>query len=231
LAASPALAHTHRSYWPAGSDPKTNYAAPHPCFTNSKSCINAGVYYLDTARKRLGQPAYKLPANFAGLSPGKQAFILTNLDRIQYHLPAIPGLTQTLDRDALVTGVDAGGDPRSTASQAPAYTANWAGPFPNLVFAYEAWMYDDGYGSPNLDCTSRHATGCWGHRHDILWNFGGGYFGTGPMAMGAAAVQGRGYATLIVRGTGNYHPRYVYTWKQAKADGAGTHSYFVSKPS
>ena len=31
-----------------------------------------------------------------------------------------------------------------------------------------AWMYDDGYGGTNLDCTSPGDPDCWGHRDNIL---------------------------------------------------------------
>ncbi len=31
-----------------------------------------------------------------------------------------------------------------------------------------AWMYDDGYGGTNRDCTSPTDPGCWGHRDNIL---------------------------------------------------------------
>ena len=31
-----------------------------------------------------------------------------------------------------------------------------------------AWMYNDGYGGTNLDCTSPSDPACWGHRDNIL---------------------------------------------------------------
>ena len=33
-------------------------------------------------------------------------------------------------------------------------------------------MYDDGLGSGNLVCTRSNMTGCWGHRDNILGNYG-----------------------------------------------------------
>src|SRR5438445_624555 len=82
----------------------------------------------------------------------------------------------------------------------------WPCGFPNLPLAYEAWMYDDGPGSGNLDCPRAGASGCWGHRHDILWDFGPG----GALAMGAAAgtdPSGQsGFAMLLVQGDSTYHP-------------------------
>ena len=249
LGASGALASTGNALqpWPAGSNPPSNYpskpgteigsaATPLPQACSSaptgSTCVNAAVYYLDKARARLGQPAYKLPADFVKLGAVKEDFILTNLDRTLYKLPPIPGLTRALDQDALTTGVDngSGADPHPTGPNIQSYTANWAGAFYNLPLAYEAWMFDDGYGSFNADCTSPSDPGCWGHRHDILWEFTS--YGTGPLAMGAAGVKGRGYAMLIVRGASSaYKPKYNYTWKQAQKDGAGSHTYKVSQPS
>ncbi len=34
-----------------------------------------------------------------------------------------------------------------------------------------AWMYNDGWGGTNLDCSTPSAPGCWGHRDNILGNW------------------------------------------------------------
>ena len=44
-------------------------------------------------------------------------------------------------------------------------------------------MYDDGPHSPNMDCTSATASGCWDHRRNILSNYGP------HPAVGAAATK------------------------------------------
>ncbi len=71
------------------------------------------------------------------------------------------------------------------------WAANWAGDFPAAVWAYLTWMYDDGYSSPNVDCATPSAQGCWGHRHDILARFSPG----GTLEMGAADLNDNSYAT------------------------------------
>ncbi len=38
----------------------------------------------------------------------------------------------------------------------------------NPLEALYFWMYDDGTGSANVDCTPSNQTGCWGHRENIL---------------------------------------------------------------
>jgi hypothetical protein len=94
--------------------------------------------------------------------------------------------------------------------------------YDNAPMAYEAWMWDDGLGSSNGDCTQPNRSGCWGHRHNVLWKFNRG----ARLAMGAAAGRDRyghrSYAMLLVGGLRLvYKPAYVYTWRRAVADGAG----------
>ena len=227
--ASPALASV-----PAGSDPPANFAPrplPSACRTapTSATCVNAGVYYLDRGRARLNQPAYKLPANFPALAPDQQALILTNLDRILYRLPPIPGVAAGLDSDSYV-GMRDLADPSPSVPILFNYTSNWGGGQPNFTIAYETWMYDDGRGSPNADCTATSLDLCWGHRHTVLQRF----VGYGPMAMGAAAGRDRygtrAFAMLLGIGIPSYRPNYTYTWKQAMADGAGSNVYTVKAP-
>ncbi len=218
-----------------GSDPPHNYripAVPYSCTPAplGKACVNAAVYYLDKARAKVGLPAYKLPADFPSLTPAKQMFILANLDRIQYGLPPITGLTAALTHDALV-GVEAGTDPSpSDTTNVSAWRSNWAAGYRNAPMAYEAWLWDDGVSSGNVECTATNTSACWGHRHNVLWKFGSG----AVLAMGAVAGwgpgHGKGYGMLLVGGTAAYKPTYTYTWTQAVADGAGTHKYNPGTP-
>ncbi len=211
---------------PVGSDPPGNYplgAMPSACYSapDGATCQNAAISYLDQARASLGQPAYALPANFTSLTPAERAFVLTDLDRTLYGLPAIPGLTDALDSNA-AAGVAGDQDPIPTDPNFTYFTSNWAGGYPNIEAAYEAWMYDDGPGSGNIDCTTSNPAGCWGHRHDVLWSFSG----SGPLAMGAAAGSDGsgqpGYAMLLGIGTSAYQPVYTYTWAAAQAAAAGS---------
>jgi PASTA domain-containing protein len=219
----------------AGSDPAHNYPIgklPATCGTapTGKACVNAGIYYLDKARAKLAQPTYKLPADFPSLTAAQQTFILSNLDRVQYGLPPMTGLTAQLNHDALTTGVQTGTDPSPSISGLSGWTGNWAAGYPNSPIAYEEWMYDDGLGSKNIDCTASNPSGCWGHRHNVLWKFGSGaVLGMGA-ATGAGPKGGRGYAMLLVGGTSAYQPTYTYTWSQAVADGAGTNPYNPGVP-
>lgn len=213
---------------PAGSDPANQFPLgpmPEACESQPDGavCQNAAIYYLDQARASLGQPPYALPADFTSLSPIDRDLILTNLDRGLYALPPMPGLTDGLDADA-ANGVAVDDDPRSSDPDFNYWGSNWDGPVQNIEVAYEAWMFWDGLGH-NLECTPTNMSGCWGHRHNVLWSFGG----TGALAMGAAAgpdASGQqGYTMLLGEGDSSYVPTYTYTWAAAQTDGAGTHAY------
>lgn len=217
--AAPALASG-----PVGPDPTSNFpigSLPSACDSDPAGavCISASVAYLDQARATLGQPPYALPGDFASLSPAQQALILTDSDRVLYNLPPITGLTAALDEDA-AAGVLSDSDPEPSTSSWYGYTSNAAWGNENIVLAYEGWMYDDGPDSDNIDCTASDPSGCWGHRHDILWQFG-----SGALAMGAAAgtdASGNpSYTMLLIQGSPSFSPAYTYTWAQALADGAG----------
>jgi hypothetical protein len=204
----------------AGTDPSSNFpqsSLPDACDTDPTGavCTDAAVQYLNQARASLGQPAYQLPTNFASLTPGQQALVLVNLDRAQYGLPPIPGLTDELNQ-AAADGVQADNDPTTDDSAVDSYTSNWAGGFPNLPLAYGAWMYDDGPGSGNVDCNSAGDSGCWGHRHDILWKFDPGTLAMG-FATGTDPQGDPGYALLLVHGDDSYHPSYTDTWSALAA--------------
>jgi hypothetical protein len=208
----------------AGSDPSSNFSVgslPQACESDPTGavCINASVGYLNQARASLGQPAYALPSNFVSLSPPQQVLVLTNLDRTLYNLPPMTGLTDALNQDA-DAGVATDSDPQPSTSDWYGYTSNAAWGNENVVLAYEGWMYDDGPGSGNVDCTNSDPSGCWGHRHDILWQFG-----PGALAMGAAAGTDNSgnpsYTMLLMQGSPSYTPAYTYSWSQAVANGAG----------
>ncbi len=219
-----------------GKDPARNTRIgrlPSSCSSSptGKACINAGVRYLDKARSRVGLPPYALPADFPLLTPTRQLFILVNLDRVQYGLPPIPGMTAALNHDALVSGVWVADDPHpSNTSGLNAWWPGWAGAFYNAPMAYEGWVWDDGLGSNNPRCTPTDHSRCWGHRHSVLWRFGA----SDVLAMGAAAGRDSshhlGYAYLFVGGNAGYTPAYTYTWSQAVEAGAGTNQYNPGTP-
>ncbi len=218
----------------AAPNPAANIPAgplPRACTTAPKgaSCINGVVKDLDRARAQLGLGPYLLPADFATLPGEEQLLILCNLDRLAYGLPPIDGLSPALGAVAQV-GVtnDADPDPSALLSGFATFgwSSNWAGAFGNAPEAYYAWMYYDGWGgkqTSNLDCTSPTASGCWGHRVDVL-----AFAAPGTLSMGAAVARDAhgqiGYAMTLVWTPASDWTTYRYTWANAQADGAGSPS-------
>ena len=213
-------------------DPAQNFnvTAPNSCVQGgfeSTQCLNDSVSELNQARASLGLPSYQLPANFNSLSPDKQELVLTDSDRAAYGLSPFTGITSQLDGDA-TTGANSDSDPVPDSSLNGEYAywgSNWAGGFgggnSNMPLSHALWVYDDGYGSGNLDCTSPGAPGCWGHRHDVLAPVS--QFAS-SLAMGAAPQSTKGnqtsFTALYFQGNSSYHPTYTYTWAQAMAGGA-----------
>jgi hypothetical protein len=218
----------------AAPNPAANIPAgplPRACATAPKgpSCVNGMVRTLDRARAQLGLGPYLVPADFAALPGEEQLLILCNLDRLAYGLPPIDGLSPALGAVAQV-GVtnDADPDPSALLTSFSTYgwSSNWAGAFGNAPEAYYAWMYYDGWGgnqTSNLDCTSPTASGCWGHRVDVL-----AFAQQGTLSMGAAVARDAhgqiGYAMTLVWTPASAWTTYTYTWAAAQADGAGSAS-------
>ena len=145
-----------------------------------------------------------------------QLFVLTNLDRIAYGIEPIRGLNSGIDA-AAAQGVLRASDPVYPAGMPPVngWSSDWASGYQNALFAYFAWVYDDGFGSSNIDCTTPRGQGCWVHRNNIIEAEN-----SATAAMGdAAGTNGTdGYAMEIV--STQTRVTYQYTWAQAIAAGA-----------
>ncbi len=122
-----------------------------------------------------------LPADFGRLGVPEQLLVVINLERIDRGLPPFIGRTPALDRNAQ-QGADIANDPPDPGDAYDVVDGIWAGGSSNALDADYGWMYDDGIGSGNLDCPHKGGSGCWGHRHGILDNFGT----VGTLIMGGA---------------------------------------------
>jgi ribosomal protein L24E len=151
---------------------------------NSPACIDFWLQAIDWARSREGVGPMVLPSNYASLTVPEQLLVVTDMERIDRGLAPFAGLNPSLNQVAQA-GADAATDP-SLINLPLAYTwagANWAGGFPQVLFADYAFMYDDGFGSDNIACTSPSDTACWGHRDNIL----------SPYPCGGLCVMGAAY--------------------------------------
>jgi hypothetical protein len=107
-----------------------------------------------------------LPSNWSTLTGAEQIFVWTNLERTSRGEAAIPNLVNTYDAD-VQTGVTNDKDP-SLDPLPGAAGSIWAGAFPTTLGAMYGWLYDDGPGGANRECTATNTAGCWGHRDNIL---------------------------------------------------------------
>jgi hypothetical protein len=134
---------------------------------DSAGCIDSVLHNINYARSLEGLGPLVLPPDYATDSVTVQQLVLTDEERGDRGLlPEYSGLDSALNSAAL-TG--------ARASTDPGLPSGFQGPG-GSIFAQDdtplgadfAWMYDDGYGGTNRDCTSPTGSGCWGHRDNIL---------------------------------------------------------------
>ncbi|HYA44773.1 MAG TPA: hypothetical protein VED59_04140 [Acidimicrobiales bacterium] len=178
--------------WLALADPPANLA-PTPAMqracieAQSSSCQRAVVAAIDQARAPEGLGPIRLPSDYSSLGSRSQLLVLADLERVDRGLPGFSGLSSGLDglaQDAALSSTDPVGPADST------WGSNWAGGEASALAADYDWMYNDGLGSPNIDCASSGASGCWDHRHNVLGNYGR------TPSMGAAATMVGGVTSM-----------------------------------
>lgn len=208
-----------------------NNIAPNPNFfnvctrsysiDNSQSCEFSALLAIDNARANEGVAPIDMPANFLSMSPSQQLFAITNLERVGRGLSPITGTTTTLDNLAQA-GAQNNTDPILPSNYTPTPTSwgsIWAGGYASVMEADYEWMYYDGYGSTNINCSSPSAPGCWGHRDIILSNYD-----CNPCAQGGAGYVSSSdpyspsYASIFVGSNSGASYSYSFTWNQVKAN-------------
>jgi hypothetical protein len=204
------------------NNPSENLS-PNPNFYNyctdsivdlSSSCQAAALEAINHGRASEGLAPLVLPTNWAQLSSAEQLFAVTNLERTARRLAPFSGMSSVLDFVA-AGAANADTDARPPSSFPASYwTSNWAGGVGSPLEAIYLWMYDDGPGSPNVECPNAGAPGCWGHRDDIL-----APFSCSPCVMGVAvahtAYEGEpSWAELMVDTTGS--PALDFSWSSVE---------------
>ena len=156
-----------------------------------------------------------LPTDWAQLSPQQQLFAATNLERTVRGLPPLSAMATALDQASAAAAA------QNTDPSAPAgfpwtsWGGNWAGAVGSPLEAIYFWMYDDGAGSANIDCTPSDPSGCWGHRENILVSLPCAecLMGTGWVATGYRGDPS--LTELLVESSGT--PALDFTWQQESA--------------
>ncbi|HWC33826.1 MAG TPA: hypothetical protein VG650_03255 [Mycobacteriales bacterium] len=197
----------------------------------SQTCISRTVAAINRARagENMRKHEMVLPQNFASLSRAEQAFVVINLERVDRGIRPIAGIVGLLSVPAKL-GAVAEADPRPVIGVLAAlgvhrFQTIWARDYGVLASDYE-WMYNDGYSgasTTNGDCPYAGAPECWGHRHAILTRFNG----LPLLTCGMGAADGIGgadsVAAVLAGGYGHHSPHFLYTWREALANGADGH--------
>jgi hypothetical protein len=195
------------------------------CYTqgfDSSACIQAEITSIDSARQGEGVSPLVWNSTLAALPEAEREFVVANEERVGRGLPPIAGLTAAANSVAQ-QGASGNADPNGlVVPGAVAYASNWAEDYGSLGAMFD-WMYNDGLGSFNIDCTPTHTSGCWGHRDNILLNTSNspGYTWVGGTA--CASESGISYfdsCTLLWVKVPSSSVSYQFTWAQAVADGA-----------
>ena len=166
-----------------------------PVDDKSSGCTDSILHDINYARWLEGLGPLVLPGNYASDAVAVQQLVLTDEERDDRGLSPYSGLDATLNTAALAG---------ATTNSDPLLPSGFVGPG-GSIFAQDytplgadfAWMYDDGYGGTNLLCTSPGASGCWGHRDNIL----------GPWASGSGQTAMMGDANTL---TGQYAEIFAY---------------------
>ena len=211
--------------------PNPNISFACPTAHDQDTCIATALLAFDNARAEEGVGPMVLPTDFASLTPSEQLFVVVDSERVDRGLTPIAGELTSLDQPAATAAQDeedpsvpSGGIAGLVVSD---WVSNWASTDSDLSAVY-GWMYDDGLGSDNIDCTVADESGCWDHRDNILGfqndvdrfggslSFGGATFTTGTLH-GRPVVSVTTLTTWSPTATSGYY----YSWDQAVADGAG----------
>jgi len=140
-------------------------AACNSSVANPLKCDTASLRAIDAARVVEGLPEMVLPAGYEDMGVVDQMVAVTNAERVARGLPAWRGPVQVLGQLA-GQGVAAGQDPNGPTGTI--WASNLASGVLTVLEADYEWMYNDGPGGTNADCTAARPGQCWAHRRNIL---------------------------------------------------------------
>ncbi|MGD0311618.1 MAG: hypothetical protein ABSC90_04075 [Acidimicrobiales bacterium] len=197
---------------------------------SGNACIDSTVLAIDNARAQEGIGPMELPTDFGQLTLSEQLFVMVDCERVDRGLTPIAGELASLDQVAAGAAQDQS-DPSLPSEgiagvSVSAWVGNWA-LTDSVGDALYEWMYDDGLGSINVDCTEADQSGCWIHRDNILGfqndvdEFGGSLsFGGAVVVTSPAHGLSLESVTMLTTWSPDTATGYYYTWDQAVDDGA-----------
>jgi hypothetical protein len=221
LAPTAAAAKTPKPLANPPSNTAPGHAFVHACVhmgtskAANEKCDAAALKDFDKVRAKEGLGPMKLPSDFPTLTVPAQLLAISDIERVDRGLVPVVGLSKVIDRRAQ-HGADADQDPSFPDPFVGDYeSGNWAGAGNSALLDDFYWMYDDGLGSFNEDCSRSNQAGCWGHRDDVL---GARH---GPVLMGAAVAYktraGTSMAEQFIGGDTSDHANVKPVWKSIAA--------------
>ena len=139
-----------------------------PVDDTSAGCIDSVLHNINYARSLEGLGPMVLPSGYATDTVPVQQLIIADEERGDRGLSQFSGLDPALNTVAL-TAAASNADPTPPGTYSDnGWGSNFALDYTPLGADF-AWMYDDGYGGTNLECTPSGGSSCWGHRDNILW--------------------------------------------------------------
>jgi hypothetical protein len=159
-----------------GADTQPTAAFDLACWSvplNPASCDAAALIEINAARASEGYGPLVLPSDYSSLPVPSQVLAVANAERTSRGLPALPenGYLDSLAAAGASADGGRGADP--TGPYGYGWGSNIAWGEPTALAADFSWMYNDGPGGENIDCTAAGQAGCWGHRENILAPWGG----------------------------------------------------------
>ena len=136
----------------------------------SAACTDSILHNINYGRSLEGLGPMVLPGTYSTDSVAVQQLIITDKERGDRGLSEFSGLDPLLNAAAQVGATNEADPTPPGGYQFTSWGSNFALDYTALGADF-AWMYDDGWGGTNLDCTSPSAQGCWGHRDNILGNW------------------------------------------------------------
>jgi len=181
-------------------------------YDDSSGCVDATLAAINNGRAHEGVAPMALPSNWYSLTAQQQTFVMTNLERTARGMAPLSEMATGLE-GAAQQGAATGQDPSPPAGYPfTEWGSNWAGEMGNPLEALYYWMYDDGPGSSNIECSPSDSSGCWGHRHNILLPMA-----CNPCVLGAGydahGYQGMPSLTELLVDTSGSPPA-DFTWAQ-----------------
>jgi hypothetical protein len=185
-------------------------------YDDGATCQQKTLEALANARAAEGLGPLGLPSNWANLTKPQQLLVAINLERVDRGQAPIAGLVGTLNT-AANTGAANLADPLMPGGYPwKSYGSIVAGGQSSVLGALYDWLYNDGPGSPNIDCDQAGDPGCWIHRTAILRTYqtAPATMGTGSQIVSYQGTQLPTYAALLVGDTSGAKPTYTFTWAQ-----------------